>query len=185
MPKILEIIAGPNGSGKTTFAETGLIKKEKIFSINSDTIARGLTPNGNPQANFAAGRFMIQAIETALKSKKSFSFETTFSGKIWSWHIRRAKEAGYRIIIYFIFVRSVELSLKRIKYRVKHGGHDVPEKIVRRRFYRTFHNFKSTYMSLADEWYVIDNSNKPIVIAQKKNQDIKIIDKNIFNRFFR
>lgn len=182
--KILEIIGGPNGSGKSTFAETALLKRKESLYINSDSIARGLTLNGNEYAQYEAGRFMLKKIEDCLKSNRSFSFETTLSGKIWVSHIRQAKKQGYKIIIYFVFVNSIPISLSRIKNRVKHGGHDIPKDIVKRRFARTFSNFSKLYSPLADEWHVIDNTNKPTVIAERKNGKEKIFNVKLFEKHF-
>lgn len=182
--KTLEIIAGPNGSGKTTFAETALLKRKNSLYINSDSIARGLTLNGSEYAQYEAGRIMLEKINDCLNKNFSFSFETTMSGKIWASHIRQAKKQGYKIVIYFVFVNSIHLSLKRIKNRVKHGGHDIAEEIVKRRFKRTFSNFVKLYSPHADEWYVIDNTVEPTVIAQKKNNTETIFIKNLFKKYF-
>lgn len=184
MKKILEIIGGPNGSGKSTFAETALLKRKGSLYINSDSIARGLTLNGNEYAQYEAGRFMLEKIDDCLKNNLSFSFETTMSGKIWVSHILQAKKQGYSIILYFVFVSSISLSLKRIKNRVKHGGHNISKEIVKRRFRRTFSNFSKLYAPLADEWYVINNTSNPIVIAQKKNKEEKLFNANLFKKYF-
>ena len=184
MKKTLEIIGGPNGSGKSTFAKLHLGKRHGSLFVNSDSIALGLTLNGNKYAQFEAGRTMLQKIEKFLAENRSFGFETTLSGKIWTMYIRQAKTQGYKIILYFIYVNSIPLSLKRIKNRVKHGGHDIDKNIVKRRFKRTFLNFIGKYAPLADEWYIIDNSNKGVEIAQMKNGKAKIFDEKKFEKYF-
>lgn len=65
--KVLEIIGGPNGNGKTTFAEMYSGKRKDSLYVNSDSIARGLTLNGNEYAQFEAGRIMLETIEKYLK----------------------------------------------------------------------------------------------------------------------
>ena len=184
MTKTLEIIAGPNGSGKTTFAETALLRRKNSLYINSYSIARGLTLNGSEYAQYEAGRFMLEKIGDCLKNNLSFSFETTMSGKIWASHIRQAKKQGYKVILYFVFVKSIPLSLQRIRNRVKHGGHDIPKEVVKRRFKRTFSNFMKLYAPMADEWYVIDNSAESVLIAKKKNSKEYIISKKKFSKYF-
>ena len=184
MSKTLEIIAGPNGSGKTTFAESALLKRKDLLYFNTDAIARGLTLNGSKYAQYEAGRVLLKYVDESIKENRSFSFETTMSGRIWMTHMSKAKEQGYKIVIYFVFVNSISLSLKRIKNRVKFGGHDIPEEIVKRRFKRTFANFSKLYSPFADEWFVVDNSKEPVIIAQKMDNQIEILNKELFNKLF-
>jgi predicted ABC-type ATPase len=186
MTKTIEIFAGPNGSGKTTFSELILRGRKNIKFFNSDKLAVGMIPVANEAVQFEAGRIMLQQIESAFSKGESFSFETTFSGKLWKSYLSKAKKDGYKIIIYFVFVQNIDLSLTRIKQRVKIGGHNVPSKIVRRRFLRTFENMQKLYMPFADEWYVVDNSNhKPIIIAQSSKKGIEIFNSKTFNKFFK
>jgi predicted ABC-type ATPase len=182
--RVLEIIGGPNGSGKTTFAESALLKKKNALYINSDSIARGLTLNGNKHAQYEAGRFMLNQINECFKNNFSFSFETTLSGKIWINHIKKAKDIDYKVVTYFVFVDNIELSLERIKNRVKNGGHDIPKDIVKRRFKRTFSNFINIYAPLSDEWHIINNTKKPQEIAYKKGNKLIIINQALFEKLF-
>jgi predicted ABC-type ATPase len=185
MPKTIEIIAGPNGSGKTTFSDLVLRGRKNVLFFNSDKIAAGLTPIANDTVQFEAGRWMLQQIDNALTKGESFSFETTFSGKLWRTYLKKAKDNGYKIIIYFVFVQNIDISLTRIKQRVKVGGHNVPAKIVRRRFLRTFENMQKLYMPFADEWFLVDNTKAPIIIAQSTKNEIEISNQKIFNKFFK
>lgn len=142
MSKTIEIFAGPNGSGKTTISEIILRNRKNAIVYNTDKIAGGLSAIANDTVQFEAGRFMLQNVANSIRDGESFAFETTFSGRLWHKHLLDAKKVGYKVVIYFVFVRNMELSLKRIKQRVKSGGHDVPVKVVKRRFKRTFENLK-------------------------------------------
>ncbi len=185
MPKTIEIFAGPNGSGKTTFARSMMLGRTDLLSFNSDVIASGLKHGKKDTIQFEAGRYMLQSIEKALKKNESFSFETTFSGKLWKAYLENAKKNGYKIIIYFVFVNNIELSMKRIKKRVKTGGHDVESKIIKRRFKRTFENMMKLYAQLADEWYLVNNSGKlPVIIAYSEEKTVNILDEKTFNKLF-
>ena len=65
---------------------------------------------------------------------------------------------GYEIIIYYLKLPSVDIAIERVKMRVKKGGHNVPEKDIRRRFERSWINFQKIYKSLADSWIIFDTS---------------------------
>lgn len=185
MAKTIEIFAGPNGSGKTTISEIILRGRRNAIFFNSDRIAGGLAPIGHSAVQFEAGRFMIENVMNAIRKKESFAFETTFSGKLWYTHLKKAKEEGYKIVIYFVFVETINLSLQRIKQRVLTGGHDVPAKIVKRRFERTFDNLKRLYLPLADEYFLINNTNsKARVVAEFKKGKLNVIDSKQYKEVF-
>ena len=74
--------------------------------------------------------------------------------------------ASYRIHIFFLWVRSVDIALERVADRVKMGGHNVPEDVVRRRYDKGLSNFNSKYRELSDSWAIFDNSTStPQLIA--------------------
>jgi len=59
----------------------------------------------------------------------------------------------------FLSLRSPELALVRVAERVRLGGHDVPEDVVRRRFAAGRRNFFALYRDVADTWQMFDNSD--------------------------
>jgi len=134
----LYVIAGPNGVGKTTFAGKFLPNYANCKNfINADLIAQGMSPFSPETAAVRAGRLVLKEIEFFAHRKLSFAFETTLSGRGYIRLIRRLKEKGYKVHLFFLSVENVEVSLSRIKERVSKGGHDVPERVVRRRFQRS------------------------------------------------
>ncbi|NQW44997.1 MAG: zeta toxin family protein [Deltaproteobacteria bacterium] len=159
--KLIEIVAGPNGSGKTTFARIYFkFRNGASRFINADTIAAGLSGGNEAQAAFHAGRVMLKAIEDALKNDESFAFESTLSGKTWWPILNRAIKQGYSIKIYFVYLNKPTLNLQRIRQRVKEGGHSIPKATVLRRYPRTFENFWRAYRPLCTDWFIFDNSGK-------------------------
>ena len=79
------------------------------------------------------------------------------------------KQAGYRIEIVYLRLRSVQLALRRIAARVRQGGHDVPRVDVVRRFSRGWGNFQRIYRPLADSWAVYDNSGRAPRLLEKNS----------------
>lgn len=108
---------------------------------------------------------MLQHIDECVRKNESFAFETTLSGKAYQRKIRIWRNQGYEIIIYYLKVPTVEFAIERVKLRVSKGGHDVPEQDIRRRFDKSWQNFKTVYKPLADSWTIFDTSGEvPIII---------------------
>jgi len=53
---------------------------------------------------------------------------------------------------------SAELAIARVAQRVKAGGHNIPEPVIRRRFKAGLDNLENLYKPLVDEWAVYDNT---------------------------
>lgn len=161
------IIAGPNGAGKTTFAREFLPKEAACRTfINADLIAQGLSPFHPEAAAVSAGRIMLEMIRNCVRRGESFAIETTLSGRGYVRMIPAWKEAGYRVTIFFLELRNVDLAVRRVAERVAQGGHDIPEAVIRRRFAMGRRNFPNFYKSLADTWRHYDNSgDEPVLLA--------------------
>ena len=170
-------MAGPNGTGKTTFAREFLPNYAKCPNfVNADLIAQGLSPFNPRIAAIKAGKLVLSRIDEFARSGADFGFETTLSGRTHLNMFRRLKAGGYSVHIFFLWLPGVELSLFRIKDRVAEGGHDVPAADVRRRFTRSVSNFFNTYRSLADTWMLFDNSGPAPVLAAKGDNGAVIVE---------
>ncbi|MFO7970752.1 MAG: zeta toxin family protein [Desulfobacterales bacterium] len=169
--KIL-IIAGPNGAGKTTFATEFLPKEAECPNfINADLIAEGINPFRPEASSIQASRMMIEMMKTYVKRDESFSFETTLSGKNYIRLIPEWQKKGYRVKLYFLRLPDPEFAVARVKQRVKEGGHNVPEDVVRRRFHSGLSNFESLYKDIVDEWVLVDNSGEWPVFIDEGERD--------------
>ena len=180
--KNVYIIAGPNGSGKTTFAKMFLPDYVKCPNfVNADLIAQGLSPFEPRSAAIKAGRLVLQQIQEFAERGVDFAFETTLSGKTYVRLLSELKARNYALHLFFLWIPSPELAIARIKDRVREGGHNVPAEDVRRRFARGIHNFFNLYEPLLDSWMMFDNSKaKPVLIAKRRNGHRKVVKEELF-----
>lgn len=164
-PSII-ILAGPNGAGKTTFARSFLPQEANCLRfINADLIAAGLSPFAPDAVALKAGRLMLREIDDCVKQKESFAFETTLSGLGYLARIRKWRSNGYKVSLYFLALPSAETAILRVAARVKQGGHNIPESVIRRRFIAGLHNFDNAYKFEVDRWAKFDNvGQRPLLI---------------------
>jgi predicted ABC-type ATPase len=162
------IIAGPNGAGKTTFAREFLPKEGGILNfVNADLIAAGLSPLRPTGAALAAGRVFLAELDRLADRGEDFAFESTLSGLAYLDRIKRWKERGYRVELVYLRLTTPALALKRIAARVKEGGHDVAADDVRRRFIRSWRNYREVYRPLCDAWWLYDANLHPPILLEK------------------
>ncbi len=181
------VIAGPNGAGKTTFANEFLPDFVDCREfLNADLIAAGLAPFAPETQNFRAGRLLLMRIKELTKAKKDFGFETTLSGRGYVPMLKEMKEAGYRIVLFFLWLPSADLAVARVKNRVRQGGHHVPEPVIRRRFKSGIQNLFQLYMPLLDAWWLYDASQlPPEVVAQEEYDELKLVRSELFEQIKR
>jgi len=165
MKKII-IIAGPNGAGKTTFARIFLPEEAQCPRfINADLIAAGLSPFAPEAEAFKAGRLMLSEMARCVAQGQSFAFETTLSGLAYLRHISQWRNLGYHVSLFFLGLPSVELAIARVAERVRQGGHNIPESVIRRRFIAGRSNFERHYRYAVDAWALYDNaSDEPVML---------------------
>jgi len=154
------IIAGANGAGKTTFATEFLPLYARCRNfINADLLARAYSPFDLDAGMLRAGRTVLERIAEFTNARADFAFETTLSGRAYVPLLRRMKQSGFRVHMFYLWIPSPELALLRIRDRVESGGHNVPERDVRRRFGRTLGNLFTLYRPLLDTLHFFDNSS--------------------------
>ena len=158
-PKKIIIVAGPNGAGKTTFARSFLPMEAGVPRyINADAIAAGLAAFAPETAAIRAGRLMLEEIELCVRRGDSFAFETTLSGLTYLRHIAAWRALGYRVSLYFLSLPNAEIAIERVAQRVRQGGHDIPEAVIRRRFASGLANLRRHYKLAVSDWMLYDNS---------------------------
>ncbi len=127
---VLIVVAGPNGSGKTSV--TGKILNHKWLEdavyINPDIVAQERF-----EAVMKAVKYCEEWRENCLLERHSLIFETVLSSDDKVDFIERAIQAGYFVRLFFVCTNSPTINASRIASRVMKGGHDVPiTKIISR-----------------------------------------------------
>ena len=163
-PRVI-ILAGPNGAGKTTFAQEYLPNEADcpIF-INADLIAAGLAPFGPESAAIKAGKLMLAEMNSNFLARNNFAIETTLSGRAHANHIKNWRQSGYRVKIIFLKLCTVDVAIERVAQRVAHGGHQIPQDTIRRRFEKGLWNLEHLYQPIVDSWSVFNNSGDKAVL---------------------
>jgi len=182
--KNLYIIAGCNGAGKTTASFTILpeILDCKEF-VNADEIAKGLSPFQPEKVSFEAGRIMLRRISELFTQNENFAFETTLATKSYKNRIFEAKQKNYNVTLLFFWLKNPELAKERVKTRVFEGGHNIPDDIIERRYYRGIKNLFEIYLSIVDQVLIFDNSDgKHNLIAEMStSEELNILNEIKFN----
>ncbi len=184
MPNLF-IISGCNGAGKTTASMTVLPETLQCHEfVNCDEIAKGLNPLNPDSAKYAAARLMLVRIKKLISLDADFAIETTLATKSYHALVQKAQEKGYDIKLVYFWLQSPELALQRVAERVRNGGHNVEEHIVRRRYSYGIRNLFKLYLPVVDYFILIDNSIMPReVIAEGNLHDaVKVYNEEKFKR---
>ena len=172
------IIAGPNGAGKTTLAPLLLRDTFGVMEyVNADAIALGLSAFQPERVALEAGRIMLRHLRTLAAQRRTFAFESTLATRSYAPWIRQLCQQDYAFHVLFLWLRSPDLAVQRVRERVRLGGHDVPEVVVRRRYQYGIRNFFDLYLPLATSWSVYDNSvaQTPLLLATGQGSALPVI----------
>ena len=154
------VVAGPNGSGKTT-TTTQLLANEwaaDSLYINPDNIAQEVYGDWNsPEAVIKAAQLATEKRYECLESRKDFVFETVFSSAEKLEFLRKAKESGYFIRFFFVCTSDPAINTRRIYQRYLDGGHEVPISKIISRYYKSLENAAEA-IEFVDRAYIYDNS---------------------------
>lgn len=154
------VVAGPNGSGKTTTTVQLLNNEWAVDSlyINPDNIAQEVFGDWNStEAVIKAAEQATQLRYDCLEQKCDFVFETVFSSQEKLEFLQKAKEAGFFIRLFYVCTSDPAINVARITQRYLNGGHEVPISKVISRYYKSLINAEEA-ISFVDRAYVYDNS---------------------------
>jgi predicted ABC-type ATPase len=157
---VLIVVAGPNGSGKTSL--TTQVLRHQWFDgcvyVNPDNMARDEFGDWNSkEAILAAAKHAETIREQCLNNGESLAFESVLSAPDKLEFISRAKFQGYFVRLFFVGTESPAINAARVAQRVMEGGHDVPIPKIISRYARSIANC-AIAAALADRSYIYDNS---------------------------
>lgn len=176
------VLAGHNGSGKSTMWRKTLSDRLRIPLLNADRMMLAILPEPNDEGALpdwardlrdtdlgwmGVAQNGVQAfVAHAMQAKVPFAMETVFShwrpredGTVESKidHIREMQAAGYFVLLLFVGLSSAELSALRVETRVAMNGHDVDRDRLVHRFPRTQTAIREA-LEVADASVLLDNS---------------------------
>jgi predicted ABC-type ATPase len=155
---VLHLIAGPNGAGKSTLYQYLIAPRYPALEfVNADEHERQVLHHiANPVQRSLAARNWADARRAALLTEGvSFVSETVFSHPSKIALIQQAQASGFRVLLYVLCLDEPRLLLKRVRQRVKEGGHAVPSNKILERYPRTVANLEQA-VRLADMSMLFD-----------------------------
>jgi len=174
---ILTIIAGCNGSGKSSFSEaltpSGTLSFDydkaflKFYNSQDDSELRERISHNRT-------RQLLEAkIELSTKHSSPFTYETNFNSSPLHWP-RKFKTAEFELVLVYFCLSSIDEAKRRVQIRVENGGHFVPHSEIEERFHLGYKHLNQ-YWTFFDQVHLFDTS------AYKETQKHlpSIVDQNI------
>lgn len=156
MKKILYLLAGANGGGKTTFYYRYL-QPQGISFVNADEIVRDHFPITDVDRDRKGQEAAFKLFDDYLERGETFCYETVFSHESKLDFLKRANAKGFEVRLTYITLKSPELHLERVQKRVSEGGHDVPKDKILSRLKRIPGLMEEAF-KIADIAVELDNS---------------------------
>ena len=165
--KTYTIIGGVNGTGKSSL--TGVLKTQKTDLGRIIDVDKITAQNGG--GAILGGKIALERIRACLDKSLSFTQETTLSGRKTELTAQEARERGYSARLFYVGLDSAEECLQRIENRVAHGGHDIREEDVLRRFAGRWEAV-TKILPYCDEAHFFDNYNGFVEVAEYVNGEL-------------
>lgn len=154
---VLHLLAGPNGAGKSSYVHDVLAPATHLPFINADVIAAERWPDTQVEHAYEAARIAERRRREFIAEKRSFISETVFSHPSKVQLVTDAADAGFLVTLHIVMV-PVDLTVQRVRERVRRGGHAVPEHKIRERYERLWEHVAEA-IGTADAANLYDNSS--------------------------
>jgi predicted ABC-type ATPase len=180
-PQLL-VVAGCNGSGKSTYSKSLSPYNTLPFDYDKHFLdiynAKPDSELKERMSHYQAFEILEQSVESAIKNRFSFCYETNFNSTPMHWP-EKFRSNGYEINMFYFCLNSVEEAKKRVQIRYENGGHYVPDNEVEERFYLGY-KYLDKHFEDFDYIHLLDSSsydNTPCHIASIHNGKLKTISK--------
>lgn len=160
---VLHLLAGPNGAGKSTLFARAVGPETHLPFVNADSLAETRWGADAELHAYEAAREAADLRAALIERGASFATETVFSHGSKLELIRDAQRHGYLVYLHVVVIPE-ELTVLRVRMRVRQGGHDVPEKKIRERYHRMWPLIAKA-VEVADETRLYSNVERLAPIA--------------------
>lgn len=173
------IIAGPNGSGKTSVYLDSDVEAagRSVWIINPDLLAariRAVECKDLLAANIAAVERIEVWLEASINAHQTVGVETVLSTAKYRRLVTHAKRLGFETQLIYVILDSPRRNVERVRLRVERGGHDVPEAKIIERYARSLGQLP-WFLAAADRAWLFDNSaTEPRLIGEKRGGQISM-----------
>lgn len=154
---LLHLLAGPNGAGKSSYVHDVLAPATRLPFINADEIAASRWPDTQAEHAYEAAKIAEGQRRERIDTGESFISETVFSHPSKVQLVSDAVAAGYLVHLHVVMI-PVELTVQRVRERVRRGGPGVPEAKIRERYDRLWGHLRVA-IGIVDVVEVFDNSS--------------------------
>ena len=157
---------------KKHIRQSGILKKiaNKSFldKINIQSGVLKMNIHKSELNSYIASFIASYLSEKLIESKQSFCYETVLSHPSKLKLLEQASKKGYKTYLYFVFTDDWHLNIERVKLRVRQGGHDVDDKKIEQRYFKSLKLFSEAAKVSASS-YLIDNSTNFALMSEVKN----------------
>ena len=181
---MIVVLAGVNGAGKSSIGGSAL-RANGLDWYNPDEVARELhlqyPQKSIRDINGDVWREGHKRLQQAVNNDTHFAFETTLGGRSITESLLDAIAAGRKVSVWYCGLNSPELHIQRVAERVKRGGHNIPEAMVRKRCQSSMRNLCRLapgvqQLAVYDNSAPLDENRKPGL-----RKLLHVTDKNILH----
>lgn len=90
--------------------------------MNADPLAKGLAGFNAEAMALKAGRIMMARLHELASERRTFAFESTLAGKTYVRLLKKLREEEYKVQLMFLWLRSPELAIERVRSPRKSVG---------------------------------------------------------------